>query len=312
MKVIDFSRRVKRKMEFLALLVRESGNSKYFMGGGTAVTNALLLCHSLEKGMGISNVKKGYGKEKAKKLINNLKNLDVSSFAYAESAATIQAYLEYQKEEGSHVEDIENALAGIIQDGMKYKCNAGVRVLGREEFLIGQKMEFDRFVNSKHSIRKYSFEPLKREDIEAAVAIARNAPSACNRQPCRFLYTTDDQKNCALSALIPGNKSFADEIPYYGLIVADRNYFASVEAFQWYVNGGIFITYLSLAFHSIGIGSCIFQWPDFYQTDSNARKLCGVKKSEVIIAAIGYGRYPNEAKCVVAQRKPVEDISSEF
>ena len=119
-----------------------------------------------------------------------------------------------------------------------------------------------------------------------------------------FFYTTDDQKNCAFSALIPGNKSFADEIPYYGLIVADRNYFASVEA--------IFITYLSLAFHSIGIGSCIFQWPDFYQTDSNARKLCGVKKSEVIIAAIGYGRYPNEAKCVVAQRKPVEDISSEF
>lgn len=34
MKVIDFARRVKRKMEFLALLVRESGNSKYFMGGG--------------------------------------------------------------------------------------------------------------------------------------------------------------------------------------------------------------------------------------------------------------------------------------
>lgn len=310
--MIDFARKIKRKIEFLALLARESGNSKYFMGG-TAVTNALLLCHSLEKGMGISNVKRGYGKEKAEKLIKNMKNLDMNSFAYAESAAAIQAYIEYQKGEGIYVEDIENALGGITDEShMGYKCKAGVRVLERSELLIGQQMEFERFISSKHSIRNYSFEALKKEEIEAAIAIARNAPSACNRQPCRFLYTTDGKKNCALSALIPGNKSFADDIPYYGLIVADRNCFASAEAFQWYVNGGIFITYLSLAFHSQGIGSCMFQWPDFFETDASARKLCGVKESEVIIAAIGYGRYPQKAKCIVAQRKPIEDISNEF
>lgn len=54
-----------------------------------------------------------------------------------------------------------------------------------EKGMLGNDKDFIAYIFVTHP-KSCDFEPLKREDIEAAVAIARNAPSACNRQPCRF------------------------------------------------------------------------------------------------------------------------------
>lgn len=81
---------------------------------------------------------------------------------------------------------------------------------------------------------------------------------------------------------------------------------------RWYLNGGIFVSYFTLALHSIGIGSCIFQYPDFFESLGDIRKLTDMSSSEVVVAIIGYGKYPDKAKCIVASRKSVEDISKVF
>ena len=304
----------KRKMESFLLLVKELNKSKYFCGGGSIVTNTLLLSHALEKGMGINNVRLGYGKEKAKKLIIYLEQLpDKNSFEYYEGLAVIDAYLEFQRQHGVDVSEIEQLLLNKnISLTYPNTIHGGFKWIKKEELEKGREIDFTTFVESRHSIRKFSTTEILPDELNVALSIASHAPSACNRQPYKFFFTLDPEKNLKLSKMIPGNKSFSDDIPYYGLIVSDRNSFTTPEAFQWYVNGGIFISYLTLAFHHLGIGSCIFQWPAFYKDDSKARHLCSIKDSQIIIAAIGYGKYPDQAKCIEAQRKTPVDISAEF
>ena len=310
----DIGRLAKRKIEYGALLSKELGRSKYFCGGGTAVTNVLLLCHALEKGMGISNVRLGYGKEKAKDLITYLCQINnESDFAYKEGRAVLDAYLTYQKENKVDISDIEEMM---LDNGISLEYpdsfHGGTKWIVKEEFLKGKNVDFNAFVSSRHSIRAFSKETISPNDLMQAIEIAAQAPSACNRQPSKFFYTLDIEKNKQLSRLIPGNRAFQDDIPYYGLVVSERSAFTTPEAFQWYVNGGIFISYLTLAMHSLGIGTCIFQWPDFYIEDDNAKKLCGIKDEDIIVAAIGYGLYPESAKIIMAQRKSAEDLSSQF
>ena len=305
---------LKRSIESIGIMMNELHASTPLLRGEDADREALLLCHSLEKGMGINEAEANRGREKALKLIDATSRIDDrTSYPYRESIAVLSEYISFQECAGGDVSEIRKVARSIGIDLQDHtQCKAGIKQYEKQELLKGTSVDFETFVFSKHSMRDYSFECIKEEEIIKAIELSSRAPSACNRQPCRFLYSLDRTKNEKLSGMIPGNKSFYDRIPYYGLVVADKRFFSPSEFFQWYLNGGIFITYLTMAFHHLGIGSCIFQWPDFYETDKEVRKLCQILPSETIIAAIGYGKYPENAKCLVASRKNTEEISHIF
>jgi len=293
----------------------EAIRSVRFMDSGKSI-EALLLCHALEKGMGINNVIPGYGLNKSTKLISLVASLQAQkrtdNYIFRESCSVIKAYLEYQKNEGFDVKDLEDQFKKIEISKDNY-FPAGYLNIKKETFQQGMECNFDKLVLSKHTLRMCSKELVSKKEFQTAVGYALKAPSACNRQPWKVFYSLDKTKNKTLGELVPGNKSFSADIPYYCVVTVDRSLFGSNEVYQWYLNGGIFITYLTLSLHSIGIGSCIFQYPDFYMTESEIRKLlCLKKKSEVIVAIIGYGKYPDEAKCIEAARKPAEEVAIEF
>ena len=127
-----------------------------------------------------------------------------------------------------------------------------------------------------------------------------------------FYCSFDKTQNKFVGTLVPGNKAFVDELPYYCIVTAERDFFPGAETLQWYLNGGIYVAFLTLAFHSFGIGSCIFQWPDFYETEDILRQVAGIKSSEAIISIIGFGRYPDIAKYICAQRREPEQVINEF
>lgn len=303
------------KIISMRIIVKEAIRSVRFMDSGKSI-EVLLLCHALEKGMGINNVKPGYGLDKAARLISLVLSLQAQrktdKYIFRESCSVIKVFLEYQKNEGFNVTDLEDQFKKIEISKDKY-LPAGYLNIGKENFLQGMECNFEKLILSKHTLRMCSDESVSKKDFQTAVRYALKAPSACNRQPWKVFYSLDKTKNKSLGELVPGNKSFSADIPYYCVVTVDRSLFGSNEVYQWYINGGIFITYLTLSLHSIGIGSCIFQYPDFYKTEAKIRKLlCIKKKSEVIVAIIGYGKYPDEAKCIEAARKPVDEVAIEF
>ena len=119
----------------------------------------------------------------------------------------------------------------------------------------------------------------------------------------------DDEKNKAVSRIVPGNTGFEDEIPNFLIITSAKNYFGVFEYNQWYVNGGIFLGYLRLALHIVNLGSCIFQW-GLRADEKSLRQLCHIPKSEAIVAIVGIGHYAEQSFCIKAQRKSVEEYIS--
>ena len=59
-------------------------------------------------------------------------------------------------------------------------------------------------INSRRSIRRYTGEPVSREQILALLEAGNRAPSAKNRQPWRFLVLTDKAKDEAVEAMRQG------------------------------------------------------------------------------------------------------------
>ncbi|MDO4557050.1 MAG: nitroreductase family protein, partial [Lachnospiraceae bacterium] len=165
---------------------------------------------------------------------------------------------------------------------------------------------------SRHSIRSYNKIPVELDIIKKVLELAACAPSACNRQPIKVYITTNPKTVTDMSELIPGNKGFENEIPNWALVTVNRQMFNIGEPLQWYVNGGIYISYLINAFHAYRIGSCIFQIPASHCNTPKIRSLARIPKNEALIAAVGFGYAKDENKFAVAQRRPVDETIVSF
>ena len=272
---------------------------------------ALLLCHALEKGMGMPSVKVGFGKEKADRLVNHLKTLITEgkqdSYAVQESLAILKAYCDFQDQ--CHVEmgDIKTETIQLYQKYHRY-CEGGYQILSYDgEFSQGSSIDYASFVNSRHSMRTYSQEAISRQELLGVMELAKRAPSACNRQPWKFYCSERAETNQKIMRAVPP-QPFLEDIPYYGVVTVDTDMFSDEEIYQWFINGGIFLGYLGLAFHQKGIGSCIFQFPVFSKEAESLREAVQIPDHEAIIAIVGFGKYPDQAKCIRADRRPNEDV----
>ncbi len=283
----------------------------------------LVEVHSVEKGLGLKNTQPGHSSKPVNNLINKMfsymgRGYDVNDFAFRETFRVISAYIEYQKQfdtssfpEFPEIERKFNFLKGKLGEEFVSKTEetllAGSRIISKEELLKGKDFDFGSFISSRHSIRMYEDKPINAHDIKKAVEIANQSPSACNRQPTMVYFSNNKKVVEQIDKLITGSNGFKGETPNYLVVTTDRAKFMQEEQFQWYINGGIYLSYLTLALHSLGIGSCIMQWKAFYKTEKELKALLGISAHEAIIAIVGCGYYQDDTKCIYAQRKAAEE-----
>ena len=283
----------------------------------------LVEVHSVEKGLGLKNTKPGHSSKPVNNLINKMfgyigRGYDTSEYAFKETYRVIMAYIDYQKQfdtseftEFAEIERKFNVLTEKLDDevieDIRKSMSGGAHIVSLEDLSKGKDFELREFLETRHSIRMYSKMPIKKEDIEAAVQLANMSPSACNRQPSKVYFTSNTETVSKVDELITGSSGFKGETSNYCIITTDRACFMKEEQYQWYINGGIYLSYLCLAFHSLGIGSCIMQWKAFYKTEKELKSLMGISSHEAIIAIVGCGYYEADTKCIYAQRKDVNE-----
>lgn len=271
----------------------------------------LLLAHSLEKGMGLPSPRPKFGLEKAIMLLNILENYvksghDVQSFAFKEGVSVLEKYFEFTKNDCSFYINRFQRINKMVES----KNLAGVFEIQNVEDIY-KKIDEDQikyFIKSRHSIRSFLPTVIDKKILSKVIELANCAPSACNRQPIKVYWTANDILIRQITELVPGNKGFEDEIPNWVLITSNRNMFGRSESLQWYINGGIYLSYFVEALHTYKIGSCIFQIPATNPNTSALRKIASIPDNEAIIAAVGFGYPKAENKFLAAERKPVEEV----
>ncbi len=252
----------------------------------------LQTAHRLEKGLLNSKPKPMWGWDKARRL-NELIKSNNRDFSTITGGSVLSSYLE-QKSYSS--DERERKMASHFPYDLSFdsKCG-GARIINKTDVATSEedKKLIEHFFNSRHSVRDYSEEKVKKEDIEAAISLAMRCPSACNRQPTKcYVYQSDDQQTIIITVNV-------------------RAYSCS-EFYDWFVSPSIFAAYLSLTLHLYGIGNCIYR-KQLYGDDSYNKKMksvCDIPDDEMIVLELKFGYYKDSFGIACSNRADCSDITS--
>ena len=174
-------------------------------------------------------------------------------------------------------------------------------------------MNFTEIALTRQSCRSYdSARAVEEEKLQAVLAAARLAPSACNGQPyhitvCRGQAAKDV---AALTVGMGGMNRFAAQAPIL-LVISEMPYVASAAVGAKHKNNdyrsmdiGLMAAYLTAEATAQGLGTCILGWFD----DAKVREICKLKHPVRLIVTLGYA--DKNDKLREKKRKEFSDLVS--
>ena len=155
-------------------------------------------------------------------------------------------------------------------------------------------MKFTEIANLRQSCRSYDpARAVEQEKLEAILATARLAPSACNGQPYHITVCKGEAAKAAAKATQGmGMNKFATDAPVL-LVISERPYVASaalgakVKKNDYRsIDIGILAAYITAEATARGLSTCILGWLD----DKKLRELCHLDAPVRLVITLGYAK----------------------
>lgn len=268
------------------------------------------LYHTIEKGLSYLNYRAGFGKENVAALILSLeqysKRYDVNKFFYQTALSVLNEYIRKNAEYGVEDKELNKRVSALPG-----KVNEAGRVirfvpLSEEEL---ENVSYKKFVETRHSIRHFSKQPIEMERVENAIKLAQYTPSACNRQGWKTYIIQDKDVLEKVLKNQNGNRGFGQEFDKLLLVVGDLRCFnRDREVFQVYIDGGMYAMRVLDSLYYEKIASVPLSASLTKEQEENVRTLLKIDPAEVLIMFIGIGNYPDECQTTKSERKPAEYI----
>ena len=176
-------------------------------------------------------------------------------------------------------------------------------------------MNFMEIAQARQSCRSYdAARPVEAEKIEAMLAAARLAPSACNGQPYHFTVCRGEVAKEVEKAArgVAGLNKFATEAPVV-IVVSEKPYVKSAAVGAKLKNNdyrsidiGIAVAYLTAEAAAQGLGTCILGWLD----DARIRQTCGLDQPVRLLVTVGYPAEGDPLRKKV--RKDLSELAKEM
>lgn len=169
----------------------------------------------------------------------------------------------------------------------------------------------EEFFESRHSVRHFDLSrPPAQADILAAVEMARNTPSVCNRQGFRAHIFESPKLISRILRLQGGATGFADAVLALAVITARRALFVGpLERNQRWVDGGLFAMTLVWALHAVGIESCMLNWAMASRTTDQLRGLTGIPDDEDVVVLVAMGHAASGARVARSAKRTTDDLA---
>jgi nitroreductase len=151
--------------------------------------------------------------------------------------------------------------------------------------------KLETLFRKRRSVRWFIDRPVPIEEIYKAVDIASQAPSACNRQPYRFIVANNKSLAASIAACAGGTKGFAQNIPCLILVVGNlSSYPEERDRHLIYVDSGLAVMQLMLALETLGLSTCPINWPDVSESELKLQKIVALPQYErvVMLMAVGF------------------------
>ena len=263
--------------------------------------------HVLEKGLTMPHRRLGFGKGAVLHLINLVtafaRRFGLEDQQVVHAIGVLRAYRELHKDSPDAFPRLDAFLAQHAHVPAATQPH-----VTREAFFAAKDSPFPVFAASRHVVRHFAG-AVPRETLEAAIALALTAPSACNRQHARVHVVDSKDLAARLFALQGGTRGFGQDADKVLVVTADLS---SVrwgwERHDAYTNGGIFVMNLCYALHYHGIAHCILHWSVTPATDRAAHALLGIPENEVIVQVLACGLAPEEFDVASSPRRTLNEV----
>ena len=266
--------------------------------------------HIIEKGLSMPNRRLGFGKDAMIDLINKCNSF---SRKYGDNNKQFRYAIGIIKEYNNlHLQE-KYVLDGAIQSAIdeilsKYDFSSASQIeISKEEYFSQSSGTFDLFSSSRHSLRHFDG-VVNERDLNLALNLARNAPSACNKQITKVYVVKNKDKARKILELQEGNRGFGHLI--HEVIVITTNYSGCTrfsDRFYPYVDAGIYGMNLLYSLHFYRIGAIPLVWLTSRKRDKQLKEIIGAPKNEMPCLIIGIGNAAQRIVCASSPRKELKE-----
>ncbi|MGY0616918.1 nitroreductase family protein [Vibrio sp. FJH11] len=151
--------------------------------------------------------------------------------------------------------------------------------------------QLEKLFKQRRSTRWYTEQLVEMEKLEIAMTVAKQAPSACNRQPFKFHVVTSKEMVTKVADSAMGTVGFGHNFPVIIAVVGDLSaYPAERDRHVIYIDGSLVAMQFALALETMGLSSCMINWPDVEDREKRLEKLLGLQPYErtVMLMSVGY------------------------
>jgi nitroreductase len=222
---------------------------------------------------------------------------------------TAKARIEYEESRSKVTDDFEStSLIPAVDSHFKPYTYAH---LPEPKVSVG---ELEKLFVKRRSVRWYQDKPVPKALVQQAANLASLAPSACNRQPYRFVFCNDKDKAVAIAKCAGGTIGFAENLPSIIAVVGDLSaYPYERDRHLIYVDGALGSMQLMLALETLELSSCSINWPEVDASERKIRKIIDLKGYERVVMLLAVGYAEPEGGIPFSQKKMnkliLEDIS---
>ena len=283
---------------------------------GKALARLIMTYHIVEKGLTMPNRRFTFGQQIILDLIAQINRFELlygSNEPQVDHAiGVLKAYWELHEEmiDMKNIQDdlFWNTLCSFLEKHSEIPV-ARQPHFKRQAFYEKKEASFPEFAAARHTLRHYAPTPLSMERIEAAVQLALNTPTACNRQYCRVHCVSDKTIMEKLLELQSGNRGFGHLADKLLIVTADLQGLQGVaERDDLFTNGGMFLMNLCYGLYYNEIAHCILNWSKTPETDIAMRKLIPIPEEETVVALLTCGETPEEFDVAASPRRSLSDI----
>ncbi|BFK00755.1 hypothetical protein F020042I8_33160 [Bacteroides xylanisolvens] len=282
------------------------------------MTEIMMTTHAIEKAFSLVFIRKGFGIQKIELLARNIHKY-IQKYGYSDELdipiSLVFYYLDFQSLDGfidSKLSKVKSDMNIIIEQIHKTKdefLSAGHITVSRKKMWELTNINFKVLAEGRHSFRHFGLNDVSDELIRNALDIAKNSPSACNRQAYRVHVFKGEEKDLILQ-LQGGANSFYKEVNKAILITGDLNRYYSTEMHLPYVDASLFAMSLMYAFTSLGIASIPLTMGRKLSILRDIPKKLSIPLNETPVILIAIGEYPEEASLSKSERNSITSFTT--
>jgi len=161
----------------------------------------------------------------------------------------------------------------------------------------------------RRSVRWFEQRSVPRELIDRAARVALESPSACNRQPFKFLIFDQEPLLRKVADLPAGTRGFSHNFPCVVVVLGKLDsYFDERDRHLIYIDASLATMSFLFALESQGVASCCINWADIPEREERARRLLHLAPDERPIMFIALG-FPDPSGLVpYSEKKSLKNL----